>query len=97
MFCGAEASAPWKLRGSSPRSLCPSDDAVADEVFFPLESGYACTLAKVQGAELPAVAILCDVLHVPAAGYVAMSRVQREEDVIFLLPPRMGFFAPARR
>ena len=73
MFCGAEASAPWKLRGSSPRSLCPSDDAVADEVFFPLESGYACTLAKVQGAELPAVAILCDVLHVPAAGYVAMS------------------------
>ena len=57
--------------------------------------GYATTLAKVQGAELPALAICCDVLGVPAAGYVALSRVRREDDVIFLLPPRQGFFTPA--
>ena len=71
------------------------DEALAQGLFFVLESGYACTLAKVQGAELPQVAIVCDVLNVPAAGYVAMSRVRREEDVIFLRPPRAGFFGPA--
>ena len=73
------------------------DDAVANKVFSALQSGYACTLAKVQAAELSAVAILCDVPNVPAAGYVAMSRVRREEDVIFLLPPPGSFFAPANR
>ena len=41
---------------------------------FPMEVGYATTLAKVQGAELRAVAICCDVLGVPAAGYVALAR-----------------------
>ena len=50
-----------------------------------------------KGAELPAVAICCDVLGVPAAGYVALSRVRREEDVVFLLPPRADFFVPGKR
>lgn len=73
------------------------DADVGSAPFFPMEVGYATTLAKVQGAELPAVAICCDVLGVPAAGYVALSRVRREDDVVFLLPPRQDFFTPGQR
>ena len=52
--------------------------------FYPLRPGYSTTLHKVQGATLPHVTIWLDKPYVPAALYVAMSRVQHDRDWRFI-------------
>ena len=43
---------------------------------FPMQLGYARTLHKVQGAMLPHITARLDVKNMPAAAYVAPSRVE---------------------
>ena len=45
-------------------------------VHFPLRLGYASTLHKVQGATLKHITRWLDVPNMPAAAYVALSRVE---------------------
>ena len=64
---------------------------------FPVRLGYACTIPKVQGMTLPHVTIWLDTIGCRAAAYVAMSRVQRDEEYLIAggpLTPR--HFAPAQ-
>ena len=49
-------------------------------VHYPLRVGYASTLHKMQGATLDHVTIWLDVPNMPAAAYVALSRVRRDAD-----------------
>ena len=51
-------------------------------VFFPVRLGYAGTIYKYQGAELKHITIWLDRLFTPAAAYVALSRVERDEDYL---------------
>ena len=46
---------------------------------YPIRAGYACTIHKLQGAELPHVTVWLDVKHMRAAGYVAVSRVRTDD------------------
>ena len=52
--------------------------------FFPMRHGYASTLHKVQGATLSHITMWLDVANMPAAAYVAMSRVQYDRDWRFI-------------
>ena len=51
--------------------------------FFPIRLGYASTVYKLQGAELPHATIWLDIPHQRAAAYVAMSRVKEDGDYLF--------------
>ena len=51
--------------------------------FFPVRYGYASTIYKMQGAQLPHVTIWLDRPGMRAAAYVAMSRVQKDTDYLF--------------
>ncbi|CAE7473081.1 Pif1 [Symbiodinium pilosum] len=48
----------------------------------PMRPGYASTVHKLQGAELEHVTIWLDIPYMKAAGYVALSRVQRDSDYL---------------
>eukprot|EP00959_Pyramimonas_sp_CCMP1952_P105574 2207312-Pyramimonas_sp.AAC.1 len=49
-------------------------------VHYPMRLGYATTLHKVQGATLDHVTLWLDLAGMPAAAYVALSRVRRDAD-----------------
>ena len=51
--------------------------------YFPVRLGYASTIYKLQGAELPHITIYLDRPGQRAAAYVAMSRVKHDEDYLF--------------
>ena len=61
---------------------------------YPLQPAYACTLAKVQGRTMEHLTLLTDVLGVPAAGYVSMTRVRCKHDLLFLRAPDHRFWVP---
>ena len=63
--------------------------------FLPLARAYASTLAKMQGTTLEHITIMPDVIRVPAAGYVAVSRVRSLSDCWFLVRPDRVFFVPS--
>ena len=50
--------------------------------FFPIRCGYASTIYKMQGAQLPHVTIWLDRPGMKAAAYVAMSRVRRDNEYL---------------
>ena len=66
--------------------------------YYPVRGGYASTILKMQGAELPHVVVYLDAPGVPAAAYTAVSRVARLGD--FLLAAKVVLeathFVPAR-
>ena len=64
-------------------------------VHFPLRMGYASTLHKVQGATLAHITLYLDVPNMPAAAYVALSRVQKDADWRFVGNPSRHHFTPA--
>ena len=64
--------------------------------FFPLKLGYAHNLLKIQGATLKHATFWFDVEGVEAAGYVALSRVQKDEDWQFVGPVTRQHFVPSR-
>ena len=53
-------------------------------VHFPIRVGYASTLHKVQGATLPHITLWLDVPNMPAAAYVALSRVEHDQNWRFI-------------
>ena len=57
--------------------------AAQNASFFPIRLGYASTIYKMQGAELPHVTIYLDKPRQRAAAYVAMSRVRSDGDYLF--------------
>ena len=57
--------------------------------------GYACTLMKVQGANVDHLTLWLDVPNVEAAGYVALSRVRRDADWQYVGDPGVHHFTPA--
>lgn len=65
-------------------------------VHFPLRLGYASTLHKVQGATLPHITVWLDVANMPAAAYVALSRVEYDINWRFVGNPGIHHFTPAR-
>ena len=65
-------------------------------VHFPLRLGYSSTLHKVQGATLPHVTVWLDVANMPAAAYVALSRVEFDSHWRFVGDPGVHHFTPAR-
>jgi energy-coupling factor transporter ATP-binding protein EcfA2 len=63
---------------------------------FPFRLGYASTLHKVQGATLDHITLWLDVANMPAAGYVALSRVEYDANWRFVGDPSVHHFTPAR-
>ena len=84
------------LTGDDEESECPRVRTKAGKVlpvyrytdperhcnFFPIRCGHASTIYKVQGAQLPHVTIWLDKPRMKAAGYVAMSRVRRDNEYL---------------
>ena len=65
-------------------------------VCYPVRPGYASTIYKMQGATLPHVTIYLDSPMKPAAAYVAMSRVRKDEDYLIGGRVTRDHFIPAR-
>jgi hypothetical protein len=65
------------------------------QVYLPMRIGYANTLTKMQGATLEHMTIYFDVANIPAAAYVALSRVERDEDWQFVGNPGRHHFTPS--
>ena len=65
-------------------------------VHFPFRIGYASTLHKVQGATLKHITLWLDVRNMPAAAYVALSRVEYDAHWQFIGDPGVHHFTPAR-
>jgi len=70
-----------------------SEDKV---VHYPFRLGYASTLHKVQGATLPHITLWLDVRNMPAAAYVALSRVEYDANWRYVGNPCRHHFTPAR-
>ena len=64
--------------------------------YYPMRPGYATTLHKVQGATLKHATFWLDVPNMEAAGYVALSRVQKDDDWRFIGHLTRHHFAPAQ-
>ena len=62
---------------------------------YPLRPGYACTIHKLQGAELQHITVWLDIKQAKAAGYVALSRVQRDADYLLGGVVKRRHFVPA--
>lgn len=62
---------------------------------FPVRVGYASTVPKVQGQTLKHLTFWPDVAGCPAAGYVALSRVRRDEDYLIGGRVHPSHFRPA--
>ena len=63
--------------------------------YYPFRLGYASTLHKVQGATLEHVTLWLDVRNMPAAAYVALSRVEWDANWRFVGNPSVHHFTPA--
>ena len=63
---------------------------------FPFRLGYASTLHKVQGATLADITIWLDIPNMPAAAYVALSRVEYDANWRFIGDPGIHHFTSAR-
>ena len=71
------------------------DEEAGGRACLPLRLGYATTLQKIQGATLDHATIWLDVANIAAAGYVALSRVRRDQDWRFLGHLTPHHFTPA--
>ena len=65
------------------------------KVSFPFRVGYAITISKSQGQTLSKCTIWFDKdIIPPGTGYVALSRVRKLSDVLFVTPLKPSFFTP---
>ena len=78
--------------------ICHLDPWTSEDkiVHFPFRLGYANTLHKVQGATLKHITLWLDVANMPAAAYVALSRVEYDDHWRFVGDPGVHHFTPAR-
>ena len=63
---------------------------------FPVRLGYSTTIPKIQGSTLPHITIWLDRPGCRAAAYVAMSRVQRDDDYLIAGRVKPKHFVPAQ-
>jgi hypothetical protein len=70
------------------------DKEMEGKVYFPIKAGYATTVLKVCGAELPHVTIWLDRPFTAGAAYTAMSRVSYGRDVLLGGDMTPDHFAP---
>ena len=64
--------------------------------FYPMRPAYAVNLSKMQGETLEHITLWLDTPHVPAAMYMALSRVRRLEDIVFLGTVTTRHIRPSR-
>ena len=64
--------------------------------YYPVRLGYSTTLHKIQGATLPHITIWLDCPYVRAAAYVALSRVQYDDNWRFIGQVETKHFLPAQ-
>ena len=64
--------------------------------YYPLRIGYASTILRMAGAELPHVTVYLDLPHAAAAAYTALSRVGRLNQIKIGGKITQDHFAPAR-
>jgi hypothetical protein len=64
--------------------------------YYPVRPGYASTILKFQGAELPHVTVYLDAMKVPAAAYTAISRVGYFKDFLLGGILTAEHFTPAK-
>ena len=79
-------------------AVYPMTDYVPDCGYvtaYPIRPGYASTVHKLQGSELEHITIWLDVANAKAAGYVAISRVQRDGDYLLGGRLKRRHFRPA--
>ena len=77
--------------------LCTEDIEQHSRVTpFPVRLGYACTIPKIQGATLRHITIWLDRALCRAAAYVAMSRVEHDEDYLVAGCVLPKHFVPAQ-
>ena len=74
----------------------PWTDPETYVLHFPFRVGYASTLHKVQGATLSHVTLWLGIAKMPAASYVALSRVEYDANWRFVGDPGVHHFTPAR-
>ena len=75
--------------------LRPCTDPTFHQAYVPFRPGYASTVLKLAGAELPHVVLWLDAKHVAGAAYTGMSRVARAQDLLFGGQVHPDHFAPA--
>jgi ATP-dependent exoDNAse (exonuclease V) alpha subunit len=72
-----------------------TDTDLGNMVYFPVRAGYASTIIKFAGAELPHVTLWLDKPHVPGAAYTGMSRVAYGRDLLIGGNLNKDHFTPA--
>ena len=72
------------------------NDDLGGPAYYPLRPGYASSILKFQGAELPHVVVYLDKPFVPAAAYTAMSRVRMQGHCLIGGWVKPEHFTPAR-
>ncbi|CAE8727229.1 unnamed protein product, partial [Polarella glacialis] len=72
-----------------------TDKDLGNKVYFPVRAGYASTIIKFAGAELPHVTLWLDKPHVPGAAYTGMSRVAYGRDLLIGGNLTKDHFTPA--
>ena len=82
--------------GESATIAMRPSEADLRQIGFPVLLGYACTVAKMQGFTLEAIALNLD-LKTPGLAYTAISRVRNLESLWWLERPCPADFVPARR
>ena len=73
----------------------PWTDGETRATYHPMRLGYANTLTKLQGATLDSMTLFLDVPNIPAAGYVALSRVRYDSQWRFVGYLTRHHFTPA--
>jgi len=73
-----------------------TDQDLGGIVFYPIRPGYASTILKMAGAELPHVTLYLNKMCVPAAGYTALSRVSSLDRILIGGKITADHFPPAR-
>ena len=72
-----------------------TDRDLGDLSYYPVRAGYAGTILKFAGAELPRVTYYADAANVPAAAYTALSRVHTGNDYLIAGLVTEEHFVPA--
>eukprot|EP00971_Amphidinium_carterae_P334234 6469387-Amphidinium_carterae.2 len=96
----------WDAKGKALRVVTSTGHRIAifpwtdtdhgNLVYYPVRPGYASTIGKFQGAELPHVTLYLDAKGVPAAGYTGLSRVATGNDFSIIGRVTRDHFVPAR-
>ena len=74
---------------------CDSDNG--QKTTYPFRISYANTMCKAQGQNLPKAILWFDQDNIPpGTAYVALSRVGKLSDVLFLTPLKRCFFKPVQ-